>query len=270
MKNLINPGVTVEEALRLRPLLTELFMRRKVGFWEDPHRKMRDLFSRQEPGAWENFLEELDALPFPAPDCRWRDLPVAHLLDYLTQNHREFFLEFVFDLHYKLDVLGLSATDPLDNVKQLQSEFRLFAEELRGLVDWVESHLYPRILRYEACLQDSRIHPEFHHGSLQMAVAKRSRHIAGLRQNVFPRLISLAEGLEADSLDSTGLTVAKSLESFFERLQAHENLEFDTLFPLGIEMERTLYNSSINGGQPDFHRVRGPMDSGITRLSTAR
>ena len=39
---------------------------------------------------------------------------------------------------------------------------------------------------------------------------------------------------------------------------------------MGIEMEHTLYNSSIDGGQPDFHRVRGPMDSGITRLSTAR
>ncbi len=266
MKNLVTADTRAQMVLRIRPLAGELFEKRGVEFWGDLERPLRDLFRRARGGALEDFLEELDGLPVPAADCWWQDLPAANLLDYLTQDHRDFLLNFVIDIDAMLDVHSVAEPELAPDLQELRGDFREFAAALRGEMEDEETRLFPRILRYEACLRDPRVHPEFQQGSLQLEIANRSGRFSAQRRETFPLMLSQARRFEAARPENPGLSLlANDIEQFDARLEVHERLEVDSLFPMALEMERTLYNLSIDGTHAS-PRVRGPMDSGIMRL----
>jgi hypothetical protein len=62
-----------------------------------------------------------------------------------------------------------------------------------------------------------------------------------------------------------GSNLHSLMAHFLHRLRTHTKLETQTLFPLGLELERTLFNVSI-GGKVSGKQIRGPLDSGVIRL----
>ncbi len=267
MKNLITSETQVREVLRIRPMASELLAKTSVNFWNNPSKPLADLFRNKPMGKLIDLVEEIGNLPVPAEDCLWKELPIAYLLDFLTQNHRDFYLNFVNDIEYMFDLQ--SAADPKSSLelRSLFSDFRKFVAELQSITELEETQIFPRVLRYEACLQDPRVHPEFQKGSLQIVIANRMSRFSFRRKYFFPAFLERVGQLGQNGLDPSGtITLIQRLEEFHAELLEHELLEFDTLFPMALEMERTLYNLSIEGAPITANRVRGPMDSGIVRL----
>jgi hypothetical protein len=111
------------------------------------------------------------------------------------------------------------------------------------------------------------VNPEFQRGSLQIAVANRMSRFSVRRQRLIPEFLERVRRVQDLRPDHPGLPhLALRLEELQADLLAHEEHEFETLYPMALEMERTLYNLSIEGVHAASHRVRGPMDSGIMRL----
>ncbi len=270
MKHLLTAETPVRECLRLRPLSLELFAKRGLDCWSHVDKPLRFFFPDEASGALAAFLEEFEIIPVPLVDSRWQELPVAHLLDFLTQEHREFLLNSVTDIAYVIDVQGLVDAEVGSDVRRLQAEFQDFVAALRSELEQEETRVFRRILRYDACLRDARVHPEFQQGSLQFSIAMRAHRFTAMRHKTFPALLALAHRAEQSNPENSGLTtLAERLRDFDQRLETHERLEMDALFPMALAMERTLYNLTINGSHAADRVVRGPMDSGILRLRGA-
>jgi iron-sulfur cluster repair protein YtfE (RIC family) len=246
-----------------------LFAKKGLDFWSDPGKPLKDLFRDQDAGSLADCVEELSHMQVPASDCFWPEVPAAYLLDYLTQEHRETFFNCVTDIQYLLDLQSLADPESVEEIRSLQRDFRRFTQELDAVTDIEETQVFPRILRYEACLRDPRVHPEFQRGSLHIAIANRMSRFSVRRQRVFQDFLNRVRKAEGASPNHPGMPhLAQRLDEFRQGLSAHEELEFETLFPMALEMERTLYNLSIEGAHAPSQRVRGPMDSGIMRLRT--
>jgi iron-sulfur cluster repair protein YtfE (RIC family) len=239
---LISADTPVITALRMRPRLADNLSAFGATIWEQPHLPLRDLFRNSE--LVERFLALAATLPVPDPGSPWHELPAAHLTDHLTQNHRDFFLVTL------PDIAGLFRDwDSLDpEIVDLREDFDSFTRGLRQEIESEENHFFPRVLRYEACLRDPAVNPEFNGGSLRVAVAYRRSHTPGLHPD---RLRNITERLADTHAASSGNPWAEMLlarlEDFGAQFDQHETLESDTLYPMALEMEKTLYNLSIAG-----------------------
>ncbi len=239
--HLITEDTPVQEALRLRPLLAVRLEKAGSEVWDHPASPLREVVRDDTLGR---MLAEAASMPIPAPDSRWNDLPAAHLVDYLTQNHRDFFMVTLPDIagfFHEWDSL-----DP--EIVDLREDFQRFVQGVRSEVENEESHFFPRVLRYEACLRDPSINPEFNGGSLRVAVAYRKSHTADLNPE---RLGQLVERLKDTHAAREGnpwadLLIGR-LEDFRAQFEEHERLESDVLYPMSMETEKTLYNLSISG-----------------------
>jgi iron-sulfur cluster repair protein YtfE (RIC family) len=239
--HLITEDTPVQEALRLRPLLATRLGKSDSEIWEHPASPLREVV---QSGALERLLAEAASMPIPAPDSPWSDLPAAHLVDYLTHNHRDFFMVTLPDIagfFHEWDSL-----DP--EIVDLREDFQRFVQEVRSEIDNEEGHFFPRVLRYEACLRDPSINPEFNGGSLRVAVAYRKSHTADLNPD---RLGQLVERLKDTHAAQEGnpwadLLIGR-LEDFQTQFDEHERLESEVLYPMAMETEKTLYNLSISG-----------------------
>jgi hypothetical protein len=134
-------------------------------------------------------------------------------------------------------------------------------------VEEEENHLFPKILRYEACLRDKTVHPEFHQGSLQnyMATPKAQQDFRFFRDCA--TLAQKVRSLEAKYSDSIAMQeLAGFMESLRDKLNRHYELEAKVLHITALELERNLFNMTIDGHPAMAFQRRGPMDSGIMRL----
>lgn len=240
---LITADTPVQEALRLRPLIANRLSRHGNDFWDRPQSPLCDLVRGD---SLERLLADAATLPISPPDSAWQELPVAHLADYLTQNHRDFFMVTLPDIagfFHEWDSL-----DP--EIVDLREDFQRFVQGLRIEVDNEESHFFPRVLRYEACLRDPGVNPEFNGGSLRVAVAYRKSHTPELNPEKLGYLIGRLKDTHAAQEGNpwVDLLIGR-LENFHAQFEEHERLESDVLFPMAMETEKTLYNLSIAGAR---------------------
>src|SRR6185369_7919038 len=129
---------------------------------------------------------------------------------------------------------------------------------------------FPRVLRYEACLRDRNVHPEFHGGSIQSFMATREAQVG---RQFYKTCESLAHRLEAHAAAHPASPATEELAETAARLSAklsaHFELESKILYVAARDLERSLYNMSIDGDPAVMLHRRGPMDSGIMRLEDA-
>jgi iron-sulfur cluster repair protein YtfE (RIC family) len=285
MKNMLSQQTPVRSLLKLRPLAIALLDKRKLQYWDSLDKPLGELFRKEgirpkesfvPPGAgspaegMEDFLDEVSYTRVPAPDTDWSAMPLYMLIDYLTHDHRGLLLQEIADISHLLDVHTLSDDQEARLLRPFQRDFQAWVREFQAHVDQEEGFLFPRILRYEACLRDRNVHPEFHRGSIQSFMATRD---AQAGRDFYQTCYVLARRFEAHASAHPASPAAGELAGTATRLSArlrdHFDLESKILYVAARELERSLYNMSIDGDPAVVTHRRGPMDSGILRLEDA-
>jgi len=244
---LLTADTPVHLALRKRPRLAEPLAAFGAASWERPQATLKELFRNRD--TLENFLAMAATLPVPDDDTAWNDCPAAYLADHLTQHHRDFFNVTL------PDIAGIFGDwDSLDpEITELRDDFNRFSAALRHEAELEETQFFPRVLRYDACLQDPRVNPEFNGGSLRVAVAYRRAHApggqaGGLHPAHLDRIVDRLGDTHAYRDGNTWAELlAVRLGDFRRQFEEHERLENDVLYPLALDREATLYNLSIAG-----------------------
>lgn len=249
--SMFSPDTTMHHVLRRRPRLADHLDVFGAEPWERPQATLLEIFRNRE--TVEQFIAMAEALPVPDAPPRpeaWHERPASHLIDHLTQQHRDFF-------HVTLpDIAGLFHDwDSLDpEITELRDDFDRFAAALRREVEQEETLLFPRVLRYDVCLRDARINPEFNGGSLRIAVAYRRSQVDGFNPEQLARIANrLCETHAWRDGNTWADLLAARLEDFRAQLEGHETLESDVLYPMALEMETALYNLSIAGMKAPVH-----------------
>lgn len=243
--SLLSTDTALHHVLRQRPRLAEHLAAFGAEPWERPQATLLELFRNRD--TLEKFIAMSETLSVPeacGPHETWSDRPASHLADHLTQHHRDFFnvtLPEIAGLFRDWDSL-----DP--EITELRDDFDRFIAALRHETEQEEVLLFPRVLRYDACLRDPRVNPEFNGGSLRIAVAYRKSHAGGLHPEQLDRVSTRLRETHAyqDGNAWAELLVAR-LEDFRLQFEEHERLESDVLYPMAVDMETTLYNLSIAG-----------------------
>ncbi len=248
----ITPDSVIQDVLRLRPRLADNLVALGREPWERPRATLVEVFRNRHTA--EKFVAMAADVPIPPSDSPWNELPPSHLADHLTQNHREF-------AHVTIpDLLGFFGEwDSLDpEIADVHEDFEAFVRRLQAEIDYEETQFFPRVLRYDACLHDPAVNPEFNGGSLRVAVAYRRSHAPDLHPNRLGSLIDRLQDTQAlQNGDTWAELLVARLEDFRTQFEEHERLETEVLFPLALEMEKTLYNLSISG-------VRGGMVGAVS------
>jgi iron-sulfur cluster repair protein YtfE (RIC family) len=267
MKSLVTPQMAVRSLIKARPMAVGLMDKRSVRFWDALDRPVGEVVRRD---VLDDFIEEISYVRVPAHDTDWLAMPMYWLTDYLTESHRDFQLQDISEIAHLLDIHTIADSEESDSLRSIHKAFQEFTKELQNHVDEEETFLFPKILRYEACLRDSRVHPEFHRGSIQSYMTIRLNQE---EKRLFGALDALAEKIrlhaKAHTDSFTAGELIKLLDRLREKLNDHGDLESKILFPTAREMEKNLYNMSINGDPAVVYHRRGPMDSGIRRLEDA-
>jgi iron-sulfur cluster repair protein YtfE (RIC family) len=252
--SLFSQDTAVRHVLRQRPRLAEHLAAFGAEPWERPQATLNELFRNRE--TLEKFMAMAEALPVPEGPRHlenWVDQPASHLADHLTQHHRDFFNVTL------PDIAGLFRDwDSLDpEITELRDDFNRFIATMRREIEYEEELFFPRVLRYDACLRDPRVNPEFNGGSLRVAVAYRKSHVTGVQPELLDRITTRMRDTHAyqDGNAWAELLTAR-LEDFKGQFEEHERLEADVLYPMALEMETTLYNLSIAG-------VKTPVNQGV-------
>jgi iron-sulfur cluster repair protein YtfE (RIC family) len=291
MKNMLSQKTPVRSLLKLRPMAIALLDKRNLRYWDALDKPLGDLFrsgsgraagtghaaggARPSDGAhpadgMEDFLDEVSYTRVPAPDTDWSAMPLYALIDYLTHEHRSLMLQEVADISHLFDVHALSDDAEARLLRPFQRDFQAWVREFQTHIDQEEGYLFPKVLRYEACLRDRNVHPEFHHGSIQSFMATRDAQVG---RQFYKTCEALAHRLEAHAAAHPASPAAADLAEIAGRLSAklssHFELENKTLYAAARDLERSLYNMSIDGDPAVVMHRRGPMDSGIMRLEDA-
>jgi iron-sulfur cluster repair protein YtfE (RIC family) len=264
MKNMLSQQTPVRSLLKIRPMAVGLLDKRKIRYWDSLDKPLGDLFRRD---GMDDFLDEVSYARVPAPDTDWSAMPIYMLVDYLTHEHRDLMLQEVSDIAHLFDVHTLSDSPESTDLRKLQKAFQSWVGEFQAHIDQEEGYLFPKVLRYEACLRDRNVHPEFHHGSIQTYMSTLE---AQQGRRFYAECNTLAGRMRAHELAHPGSIAARELAELFERLRdklnAHYELETHSLNTAARHLERSLYNKSIDGDPAVVFQRRGPMDSGIMRL----
>ncbi len=267
MKSLVNPQMAVRSLIKVRPMAVGLLDKRRVRFWDTLDRPVADVVHREGVG---DLLDEVACAQVPAQDTDWSAMPLYWLVDYLTESHRGFLLQDVGDIGHLLDIHTIADSEESESLRDLHKAFQEFTRELQAHVEEEEGYLFPKVLRYEACLRDNRVHPEFHRGSIQSYMAIR---LSREEKDLYAACDSLTGRIRAHASAHADSFAASELLNLLgtlrQKLHDHGDLENRILFPSARDMERNLYNLSINGDPAVAFQRRGPMDSGILRLEDA-
>ncbi|MDB5103848.1 MAG: Iron-sulfur cluster repair di-iron protein [Fibrobacteres bacterium] len=264
MKNMLSRQTPVRALLKMRPMAIGMLDKRKIRYWDSLDKPLGDLFHQE---GMDDFLDEVSYARVPAPDTDWSAMPLYMLVEYLTQEHRGLLLQEVGDISHLLDIHTLSDSPESADLRKLQRAFQDWVKEFQGHIDQEETYLFPKVLRYEACLRDRNVHPEFHHGSIQSYMASLE---AQEGRQFYADCGDLADRMGAHERKHPDSMAARELAELTERLRdklnAHRDLESKTLYTAARDLERSLYNKSIDGDPAVAFQRRGPMDSGILRL----
>lgn len=264
MKSMLSNQTPVRFLLKVRPMAIALLDKRNIRYWDALDKPLGDLFRRE---GMDDFLDEISYARVPAQDTDWSAMPLYMLVDYLTHDHRNLLLQEVADISHLLDIHTIAVSEESDALRRIQVAFNDWLREFQGHIDREEGYLFPKVLRYEACLRDRDVHPEFHLGSIHSYMATQEARDG---KHFYRDFTGLAEQARAHAERWPGSTSAQELAELFGRLRdkldAHHILETDALYTSARALERSLYNKSIDGDPAVSSHRRGPMDSGILRL----
>ena len=274
MKNMLSQQTPVRSLLKMRPMAIELLEKRKIRYWDSLDKPLGDLFRREGgrpvTGGMDDFIDEVSYARVPAHDTDWSAMPLYMLVDYLTHEHRNILLQEIADITHLFDIHTLTDTGESRELKALQAAFLAWVRAFQAHIDQEETILFPKVLRYEACLRDRNVHPEFHRGSIQSYMATREAREGNQLyldcENLTARIVA-HQALNPASPAAGEL--AELAVRLSEKLNAHRDLEARALYTAARELERSLYNKSIDGDPAVVMRRAGPMDSGIMRLDEA-
>jgi iron-sulfur cluster repair protein YtfE (RIC family) len=264
MKSMFSLQMPVRSLIKVRPMAIGLLEKRKVRFWDSLDKPVAEVFRRD---GMEDFLDEVSYARVAAHDTEWAAMPLYVLVDYLTHEHRSMMLQEVADISHLLDIHALSDSAESADLRAIQQSFKKFVHDFEVHIAEEENHLFPKILRYEACLRDRSVHPEFHRGSLQAYMATpKAKEDKRFYQDGSALALRL-RALEAKHQGSIpAQELAELMETLRDKLTDHYELESTVLYTTARELERNLYNLTIDGHPAMAFQRRGPMDSGIMRL----
>jgi iron-sulfur cluster repair protein YtfE (RIC family) len=273
MNSMLSQQTPVRSLLKIRPMAVGLLDKRKIRYWDSLDKPLGDLFHRDHArpanatSGMDDFLDEVSYARVPASDTDWSAMPIYMLVDFLTHQHRDLLLQEVGDIQHLLDIHTLSDSGESVNLRKLMRAFQAWVKDFQAHIDQEEGHLFPKVLRYEACLRDRNVHPEFHLGSVQDYMAALE---AQEGRQFYAECNDLAGYMRAHERSHPASIAAQELAELFERLRdklnAHHELEKKSLYTAARDLERSLFNKSIDGDPAVAFQRRGPMDSGIMRL----
>ena len=264
MKSMLSQQTLVRSLLKMRPMAIALLDKRKIRYWDSLDKPLGDLVRRD---GMEDFLDEVSYARVPAPDTDWSAMPLYMLVDFLTHEHRDFLLQEIADINHLLDIHTISDSPESGDLRKIQASFKTWVGHFKTHIEEEEGHLFPKVLRYEACLRDRNVHPEFHRGSIQSSMASREAQETRSFHADCRELAGWMRALERIHPDSiTARKLAELTERLRDKLDAHTELESTALYTAARELERNLYNKSIDGDPAVALQRRGPMDSGILKL----
>jgi iron-sulfur cluster repair protein YtfE (RIC family) len=242
------PESSIETLTAIRPLSLSILENIGVLPFTTPAQRIGDI-CKAKGISWTGFLEKIRDLEVPRRDSDWSRLPLIHLLDFLTQEHRVFMLEFLPAIKSAI-ASGQGSPEFLARIHFLVQEWPAFAAALAEHIADEETFLFPKILRYDYCARNSRMDPDFSNGSVQVFAAmdllrNEKRQMGAIRNFLDASAYSDIPFKEADA---AGLSLFRMLESFQSRLLEHSYLERTVLFPLAIDLEKRLYDRFIAGG----------------------
>lgn len=183
----------------------------------------------------------------PSPGTDWRAVPIYHLLDHLTGQHRDFLRDFLPAVGRILSDVPESDADSLLHLRCLATEWPSFAKALANHIAEEES-VFLRILRYDSAIRLETVEPEFEGGSVRVFTVVRmmahEHRDLGLFRKFLDRAMPEHPGREGDALEAR---LRPLLKDFQDALDQHARLETEVLFPWGIGLERSLYDLRIRG-----------------------
>jgi iron-sulfur cluster repair protein YtfE (RIC family) len=240
------PDTPVSSLLAIRPLSMAVLEKYGIHPSKLPASHIGDI-CKAKGLAWEGFLAEIGALETPGGNSDWSRLPLYHLLDFLTQEHREFVREFLPAIKNAFNAVQCGP-ECLENLQSLIGQWTAFAASLIEHISVEESFLFPKILRYEYCLKHSKEDPDFAEGSVRTFAA------LDLLKNEKKQMRILRDFLEAAAFSAlpfgekeAGVNLFRLLETFQKRLIEHSRIEREVLFALASDLERRLYDRFISG-----------------------
>ena len=251
--NITHEG-TLRQIIRNRPLsIAILEMESAYQCWERLDETLSE-FCRQSNLDFDALAKLLDSLPVVASDTGWNVKPMYHLVDHLTQNHRDFRVRDMPSIVAMLREQSLPQGSDGYAADLLGKEFATFQKEFIKHMEEEETFLFPKIIRNEACFRHPELSPEVYKGSVNLFLKMETykpelefkRKIASIREKVRKQM------LQVPAAEFSPKTQA-SLGSFEARLIAHADLETNTLFPRAGRLEQELYESSV----PGFSRYPG-------------
>jgi iron-sulfur cluster repair protein YtfE (RIC family) len=243
LKNWLFPDTTLLSVLRLRPLALSLLEAMGVDPYMPTGARIGDA-CRDAGIDWVTLVDRVYALEVPARDSDWKRLPVPHLVDFLTQEHRDF-TEFFIPAIKSDFAWGEDRMDFLESLHNMIKAWPGFSASLVEHTTEEEAFLFPKILRYSYCARHHGTDPEFSDGSVKVFAAVH------LMRNEDKHLAALGGFLEAASFagakDPSAAGVFRLMQSLHARLVEHSRLERELLYPLATDLEKSLYDTYIQG-----------------------
>lgn len=244
MKKAIGTTITLGKIIRIRPLAVEILERiGRYRLWNNLDLPLGEYCRLVE--ADETEVEgALKGLEPADPATEWKAKPIYHLVDRLTEEHASFRLQRLPHLHRLLDMEQAPNFSDRIALRPLQSAFTEFDRELRRHMDEEEDFLFPKIMRNEACFRYREMSPEVYRGSVNLYLASQDRPVEETFRRTFAGIRDAARKMEASpSLRAHLDRAIADLDDFGRSLDAHADLEEESLFPRAGRLEQELYES---------------------------
>ncbi|MBW8889400.1 MAG: hemerythrin domain-containing protein [Fibrobacteres bacterium] len=241
----IFPGMPVSALLNARPAALRLLEAWGIDPWLDPHAHL-DALAASKRVPWTLFETALDELTDLDEDRDWEGASLPDLLDHLIADHRDMLNRIVPALRIALARIPATEKDPPVGS---DAAWNLFADGLEAHMREEENFLFPRLLHYAYCLRHHGCHPDFDGGSVNVYIAIRLLGNEHRQKEIFMRFLDDQEahvtGLAIGSPDQERL--ARLLAEFRIRLERHNHLEEEVLYPKARDLEKSLYDAAIAG-----------------------
>lgn len=234
-------AMSIGNVLRLRPIAVEILEELTGGRYVNQLESTLSQFCKVEEISEEMLLEKLNHLGPSKIDKDWKGTSLYYLVDYLTEQHREF---REVDLPLIRELFSKKTKTPNLTGYLFRSIFQkycAFEEELLWHITKEEDFLFPKILKTEAYLKYRDLLPDttfrlsnlFGPTPAELPGEKLMHMLSIILNNIWDQL-----SLGPDAFLNSD--IYSKLETLKDKLVAHENVETNVLFPLSIEIETAL------------------------------
>lgn len=168
----------------------------------------------------------------------WSSKPIAHLVDYLNNEHKEFRtkdLPILSELLVQAEKEMASHGEP---IKDMLTYFHDFKTRFLTHMEEEENFLFPKILRTEASANNPELYPEVYKGSVKMYPTTMLHSSDAEFTEMVSTLVTKAQKINSDlpsKVKISNLLIA--LKDYSDKIHAHAFLEADVLIPRAKKLE---------------------------------